>query len=269
MASPPLAGLQSASFQHESWPCETLQKGRLRCAGCKQQCVLVTTGAMNPPHLGHVELLRQARFRLEAEGYGVLAAWMSPTQDGYVQPKAASLGTIGLSGEFRLKTAQLMLEGDDFVALGAWEAQYVGHWPDFPAVTEQLQKELFQRAGDMPELIGKSGKVRVFYACGTDHAGKCGLYRGLDPLADRGVVVVPRAGEASKAESPKSLVFVAQAVPGAIASFSSTKVRKALGSGDEAYIGQALSEAAAKFLLSPTAEQKQMYSKDFVQLMEK
>lgn len=33
--------------------------------------VLLTTGAMNPPHKGHAQLLRQAKERLESAGYQV------------------------------------------------------------------------------------------------------------------------------------------------------------------------------------------------------
>ena len=53
---------------------------------------------MNPPHRGHAQLLRQAKVRLEAAGYQVWAAWISPSHDGYVGPKAVSKRTVRLGG---------------------------------------------------------------------------------------------------------------------------------------------------------------------------
>jgi len=204
------------------------------------------------------QLLRQARARLEQEGYDVLAAWVSPSHDGYVGPKAGRLGTVHISSAFRLHLARLMLHGDDFVSVGAWEAQYDGLWPDFPVVAEALQRSLHDLG---PALRGPSGKARVFYACGTDHAERCGLYRGLGP--DIGVVVVPREGERPDAERPKSLVFVATAAPGELATYSSTKIRKALKEGDHAYVSNAISDAAAQFLLAPTPEDHACFKRDF------
>merc|ERR1712008_458214 len=113
----------------------------------------------NPPHRGHLQLLHQAKARLEAEGFTVLAAWMSPSHDGYVQPKAKSLGTPGLSSDFRLETARRIAEGDGFVAVGAWEAKKPGRWPDFPDVVVALQEALEQVA----PLNGIP--VTTFYAC--------------------------------------------------------------------------------------------------------
>merc|ERR1712008_303170 len=96
----------------------------------------------NPPHRGHLQLLHQAKARLEAEGFTALAAWMSPSHDGYVQPKAKSLSTPGLSSEFRLEIARRIASGDDLVAVGAWEANQPGGWPDYPEVVIALQEVL-------------------------------------------------------------------------------------------------------------------------------
>ena len=90
----------------EAWPLANLHRRLKDCNGAKPQCVLLTTGAMNPPHRGHAQLLHQARLRLEKEGYDVLAGWLSPSQDGYVGPKAARLGTVHISGDLRLHMAQ-------------------------------------------------------------------------------------------------------------------------------------------------------------------
>jgi len=134
-------------------------------------------------------------------------------------------------------------------------------------------------------LRGKSGRVRIFYACGTDHAERCGLYNGLPPGPGRdvGVVVVPRQGEEPRREKPKRLVFVAEPAPGKVAGFSSTKVRQALAActsrrvshetsegelhsrhamssaAAESYISSAMSPEAAQVLLHPTERHFELF----------
>ncbi len=80
----------------EPWPFAKLDLTRE--ARPKGSAVLLTTGAMNPAHRGHASMLHQARSRLEADGVAVLGAFVSPSHDAYVQPKAVKFGTIGLSG---------------------------------------------------------------------------------------------------------------------------------------------------------------------------
>merc|ERR1719369_2533150 len=186
---------------------------------------------MNPPHRGHAQLLHQAAARVEAAGFGVLGAWLSPSHDGYVQPKAKSLQTPGFSAPFRLELARKLVVEDDLVAVGAWECNPArGCWPDFPEVTWALQKKLEMLPG-VNQSKGSHGYVQTFYCCGTDHANKCGLYSGMDADRGMGIVVVPRAGDMAQAEQPERLVFVAEPSAG-VAAFSSTKLREALAKQD-------------------------------------
>jgi hypothetical protein len=201
---------------------------------------------------------------LEELGYEVVAAWMSPSHDDYVRPKASRLSTKWFPADVRLLIASLVLQEDDFVKLGAWEAQQPGRWPDFPEVAVALQDFI----GSQPEaeqgLRGDSKYVRVFYCCGTDHAERCGLYRGVGrgPNGDMGVVVVPREGETPRQEVPQRLVYVAKPAAGDVASFSSTKVRTAMEQKDEsadAYLRKALCPEAARLLLQPTEAELEAY----------
>lgn len=252
----------TALMDHEPWPLDIFRQNAARPpqAG-KKRCVILTTGAMNPPHRGHAALLHQARERLEAGGYEVLAGWMSPSHDDYVGSKAARLGTRFFTAGVRLMIGSSVLSGDKFLSLGAWEAQFDGRWPDFPEVTENLQEFL----GSLPEadsgLRGDSSRVRVFYACGTDHADRCGLYRGvgLGPRGDMGVVVVPRAGETPRGEDPKKLLFVASPAAGEVATFSSTKVRDAILESNTRYLRTAVSPEAAQLISHPTPCQLEAY----------
>lgn len=216
--------------------------------------VVVTTGAMNPIHLGHVQLLHQAKERLDAEGFGVVGAWVSPSNDEYVQPKCRALNTIGLNAGFRLEIARRAVSDDGLVACGSWEAEYEGRWPDFPEVTEALQEELSGQP-EAEHLVGPKGFPQVFYACGTDHASKCGLYHGMDPNKDIGIVVVPRSGERPSPARSDRRVYVAEPASGPVAAFSSTKVRASVASGDFGAVSDAMSAKAAAFLLQPAKEE--------------
>lgn len=210
-----------------------------------REAILLTTGAMNPIHRGHVAMLHAAADRLRTEGYKVVRAYVSPSHDGYVQPKAAASCTIGLSAGFRLEVARRAVADDPLVAVGAWEALQPGDWPDFPEVCNDLQS----RVG-----------VLVYYVCGTDHATKCGLWNGMSEV---GVVVVPRAGDNPRAEQPSKRVFVAGPAQGEAAGFSSTQVREALKDGDFDAASCLLSAGAAQFMLRPGVDEFAEFADDF------
>jgi hypothetical protein len=202
---------------------------------------------MNPVHKGHVQMLHQARERLEAAGYNVIGAYLSPTHDRYLQPKASSLGTIGLTGPFRVEVAKRAAQGDDFVAISDWEVAQ-SRFVDFPEVAQTLQSH-----------VGDSAKV--FYVAGTDHASRCGITDGSFRYGIS-LVIVPREGEAVPSEIPGK-VFLAQPGGGEVAAYSSTKVRNALKQGDLDYVSRAMSPEAAKFLLQPEPAERTQYSVDF------
>ena len=255
----------------EDWP---LAKLRERLAAAPAEAPLaavVTTGAMNPLHAGHAQMLHQAAARLQEDGFEVVGAWVSPSHDGYVQPKAWSLGTVGLSTAFRLKLADHATEDDRLVAVGAWEAQQPGDWPDYPLVAKALRERLHALAVLEDGALSRLRDARVFYVCGTDHAQKCGLYGGgLKHAAGVGTVVVPRAGDMPSDGAARAVAgwgpYIAQPAAGDVASFSSTRVRSAIAAKDADAVRTMLSASAARFLLQPTAEEHECYSADYEKL---
>merc|ERR1712232_26903 len=150
--------------------------------------------------------------------------------------------------------------GDTLVAIGAWESDPMHkHWPDYPEVAGQLREHLSSSAAasGLPPL-------KVFYACGADHANKCNLYSGLG-RAGCGVVVVPRAGERVEKEQPSKLVYVAEACA-AVSSFSSTAVRKAIKAKDYDTVSTAMSPEAAQMLLEPSEQDLARFANDYKKL---
>lgn len=66
-------------------PAQVIDGNVVKSDGKRPPCVLVTTGALNPVHLGHLEMLERAKRTMEENGYEVLAGWISPSHEGYVQ----------------------------------------------------------------------------------------------------------------------------------------------------------------------------------------
>lgn len=245
-----------ASFTSAPWPMDKVSVTALEevARGNKTPAVLVTTGGMNPVHKGHIGILHQAAARLREQGFAVVAAFLSPSHDGYLQPKAKSQGTIGLSAHFRVALARKMLASDPYVQVGSWEAFFPGSWPDFPEVCQALRDEILR--GD---LLPK--ETKVFYVCGTDLAARCGLT--VRKVAD-GVVIVPRAGDIAPMERPQKNVFVAFHTNADLEQLSSTKIRASLAKEppDESYLRKALSDDAVEWLLRPQPEHAIHFQRD-------
>jgi flagellar biosynthesis GTPase FlhF len=229
----------------------------------QKYAVLLTTGAMNPVHKGHLSLIDQSKLRLHKAGYEVVGAWLSPSHDLYLQPKAKNLKTIGLSAPFRVELIKHTVAIDSLIDVGLWESSLKlsgSDWgpSDYPFVCLSLKEQIEK------EFDSKYGEITVFYTCGTDHAQKCGLYNG--PHKWGGVVVVPREGETIGKENPDLKVYVAEPSKGDIASYSSTLIREAIVENKEDIIKKMMTKNAVRFLIHPTSEEYTKFSYDFDKL---
>jgi hypothetical protein len=61
--------------------------GHIKTPKTNKHCVLVTTGSMCPVHDGHIDMMVQAKLKLESEGYEVLGGYLCPDHDNYVSRK--------------------------------------------------------------------------------------------------------------------------------------------------------------------------------------
>ena len=220
--------------------------------------VVLTTGAMNPVHKGHISLINQAKLRLYDAGYEVVGVWLSPSQDSYLQEKALRLETIGLSAPFRVEVTKRTVAKYPLFDVGLWESSQLSHFVDFPEVCLSLKKHIEKEFGTT------YGKITVFYACGTDHAKKFNLYNGSHEWG--GVVVVPRDDDKGGTENIKNKVYIAPPSRPDIASFSSTKIREAIAQNKPEIVKQMMTGDAAKFLLTPTEEERIRFAEDFKKL---
>lgn len=229
----------------ESWPCTQIEAGFERVRTCgnpiptllyplpdngERKCVLLTTGAMNPIHLGHVEMLVHARNTLEERhGFRVLAGFLSPSHDLYVGPKASSSGTAFAEASHRVEMARLAAVEHDWIEVATWEARQSGRWPDYPEVVDVLERFLCERYG------GRGDDVFVLYVCGSDHLRYCGQGFGKPR---QGLIAVPRSGEECPEDQPSRLVFSTPPLA-CIREFSSTAARSALVSGRHSQLFEA------------------------------
>ena len=228
--------------------------------GEKGYAVVLTTGAMNPVHLGHISLIDHAVNKLTREGYGVIGAWLSPSHDLYLQPKAKKFNTIGLSSAFRVEATRLTVADDPFIDVALWESSLNLEGPDwsasdYPEVCLALKKEIKKEFKTEYDNYG----ITVFYACGSDHAQNNGLYKKQEW---GGVVVVPRQGEKTQPENPANKVYVTQ-IDKEKGSFSSTLIRKAIAENNLDILKTMMSVHAIDFLFNPTHEEKLRFSNDF------
>jgi hypothetical protein len=68
---------------HQPWPMHKLSMTFTTAP----RVVLLSTGALNPVHLGHINAMVRAKAHLKQIGYDVVGGFMSPTHDDYVRPK--------------------------------------------------------------------------------------------------------------------------------------------------------------------------------------
>lgn len=197
--------------------------------------ILVTTGALNPIHRGHVAAMEATKQFLEKErGMRVLAGWISPSHDSYVGPKMRRLGERAFPTAIRLKCAELAVKDSDWLAVGTWESDPAKtSWPDFPIVLKALSDSLARLSstgsfGNDDTINRLLRHIQIHYVCGSDHLSN------ISPSFAFGIAVIGRTGQkldASLKLSYEQLEIVQPAGSSLYSGMSSTKVRSFLARG--------------------------------------
>merc|ERR1719330_1066024 len=172
-----MAAAQDAD-EPASWPVEKLlaKIQALAAEGVAQPpkgfaLVLISAG-LDPPHGGHLELLRCAALRLEEAGYAVPGMWLCPTREA-----------SGLSVGFRLEACSRVVASDPLIATGTIMADEPG-----PGLMEMCRSLQAHAQGCASE---DQVPFTVCYACGADFAAQCRLGEAVDAAGGLGLVVVP------------------------------------------------------------------------------
>lgn len=219
------------------WPFEKIEKN-LASPARAPRCVLLTTGALNPVHRGHVAMFDKTRGSLEAEfGLEVVGGFLSPSHDQYLLGKYHDRSKFFPAAK-RLAMCAAATSDHPFLAVGAWESSVPGRWPDFPEVTRALVEALNERF--------PGAALRVLYVCGEDHfriARGCNL---------PGICVVSRAGRSGASDPGRNIFAVSSAEDDPFRQMSATRVREALANNDLATLRADLHPDVLALLLAQT-----------------
>lgn len=166
-----------SSSSLEDWPSKKMD-ARIAAADPKTpRAFLISTGALNPVHTGHIAQFEAVKRNLEGKGYTVIAGFLSPSHDEYVGSKVrrtcgGDLRRHFAEGYHRVIMVDLALESSDWLSAAAWEVNQP-EFVDFPSVSAQLRAWLHARGSFRNDVD------RVVYVCGLDHFSRCGLSAGL------------------------------------------------------------------------------------------
>lgn len=212
-------------------------------------CILLTTGALNPLHKGHISMHHKASEALaKSFGFRTVGTFLSPSNDMYLEGKYGKGKFI--PGAIRTQCVDAAVADDTLISTGRWETAQEGHWPDFPVVAKDLHESVQARFKDR--------HIMVLYVCGEDHYNRCGLSRGMRPGI--GLCVVARDGRCGATNKDRNIYAID--TEDETSDFSSTKVRKLLKAcvvgGDKDGIALELQafvhEGVAKFLVEHLAQ---------------
>ena len=218
----------------EPWPVDKIASN-LASAPRGRRCVLLSTGALNPVHLGHIAMFDRARDALESQhGFEVVGGFLSPSHDTYLSGKYGD-PTKFIPAAKRLQMCAAATKDHPHLAVASWESSTSGRWPDFPEVTATLEGVLQERFPDED--------LHVIYLCGQDHfryAARAGL---------PGVAVVSRAGHSESSDAARKVYAVRTDSDDPFGQMSSTRVREALATDDRATLRSCLHPDVLALLL--------------------
>ena len=122
--------------------------------------MLLASGAFSPVHLGHLEMMEQARAAAQRAGHRVLGGYLLPDHDSYVSGKQG--GAAALDAYFRVDLCQQAVEGSQWLAVCPWGACYARRALNFTTLMERLRLCLAAQGWEEAE---------PWLVCGADNAG--------------------------------------------------------------------------------------------------
>lgn len=174
--------------------------GDVHLAAGGRLVALVSTGAFDPVHEGHIAMMAAARRHVEARGDTVVAAYLAPDHDGYVSTKRSD----SMPAQERLRQARLATAEVAWLDVDPWPALFMAPVA-FTVVVRRLQEYLHRHCA--------AARIQVVYVCGSDNA------RFAEAFPVDQCVVVERPG-------CKPASYVRPTVDGSVKA-SSTAVRAA------------------------------------------
>lgn len=156
------AGREVVTQAGVEWMSVPVEKIRRRLVGRDEErpvVVLLTTGALDPVHTGHVRMMECARVELEARGFLVAGGYLSPSHDAYVKGKS---GARALDAVARVDLCQAVTADSEWLMAADWEALGVDRAVNFTDVIVWLDEYLKRH---VPGVA-----IEVVYVFGSDNA---------------------------------------------------------------------------------------------------
>ena len=151
-----------------------------------KHCIIITSGAMCPPHDGHIEMMAAAKLRLEKEGYEVLGGYIAPDHDNYVFRKNAEYAVPAEERIFMTTKKIWQWEQQSWLSVDPWYGLFTPTDLNFTTLMHRTHEYLKKYL---------SLDTEVFYVCGGDRSAFSASFKHKG-----GCVVVARPG----AEPPVS-----------------------------------------------------------------
>ncbi|KAF3484330.1 uncharacterized protein GIQ15_03654 [Arthroderma uncinatum] len=130
----------------------------------KELAVLVTTGAFNPIHKGHIQTMETAKRELEGRGIAVLGGYICPDHNGYLASKTRSGSENGtLSPAQRLYLCERAVAESEWLMVDRWSALYAPRAVNFTRVLDYIAQLLAQN-------VRTHRPINVVYVFGGDNA---------------------------------------------------------------------------------------------------
>jgi nicotinic acid mononucleotide adenylyltransferase len=120
--------------------------------------VLLCTGAYNPVHDGHIQMMEDARKAVEEAGYTVVGGYLSPGHDGYINLK---LGDYALDVQTRVELCRMATADSEWLDVDPWEGIHRPCAVNFTDVHAHLEAVMAAHIRH---------DVQVVYVCGGDNA---------------------------------------------------------------------------------------------------
>ena len=126
--------------------------------GRKKKCVLLSTGAFTPIHNGHINMMKVAKLRVEADGWNCVAGYLSPGHDEYISEKN---GNEAIPIHYRIQLINDAIKDISWLKVDPWEGIFNNVAINFTDVIVRLEAYLKYHL---------NSDITVFYVCGSDNA---------------------------------------------------------------------------------------------------
>jgi nicotinic acid mononucleotide adenylyltransferase len=163
-------------------PLDKLIDNLIKCDQSKPKVVLVSTGGFSPVHIGHLQMMDNAKEHLELDGYEVLGGYFSPSHDDYVSSKYNGEASINI--EKRVNYLEELVIENSWISVDKWESYYRKYSVNFTDVINRLEIYLNKH------LITYLNKetIKVCYVYGSDNINFSRIFnnKGLGVCVSRG-----------------------------------------------------------------------------------